>query len=108
MHELATNATKHGALKTADGRLASQLAGARQSEECRPRCRSNGCEDTIAAAEAPKSSGFGRLMLEQLVGASVSGTTVYELGNRRVVWPLNAPLDAIVVANGARNPRQAQ
>ncbi len=93
LHELATNAIKHGALKTANGRLAiswqlGQIDGM-------PSLKLEWREDTMPMAEAPKSAGFGRLMLEQLVGAAVSGTTVYELTKKNVIWQLNAPLDGI-------------
>jgi two-component sensor histidine kinase len=106
LHELATNATKHGALKTADGRL--EVRWEVHEDETPPTLSLEWREDTVAAPEGPTPSGFGRLMLEQLVGTSVGGSTEYELGNRRVVWKLSAPLEAIVGANGVRNNRDAR
>jgi PAS domain S-box-containing protein len=100
LHELATNATKHGALKTTDGRL--EVSWQVLDNEVPPALSLEWREDTVATPDGPKPSGFGRLMLEQLVGASVGGSTNYELGQRRVVWTLSAPLDAIIVANGRR------
>ena len=53
-------------------------------------------EDSVVAGEAPKLSGFGRMMLEKLVGASVGGATEYQVGDGRVVWKLVAPLEGVI------------
>ena len=54
-------------------------------------------EDTVATAGEPRASGFGRVMLQQLIAASVNGTAEYTLGNGRLVWKLRAPLGDITV-----------
>jgi PAS domain S-box-containing protein len=100
LHELATNATKHGALKTTTGRL--EVSWRVHDEDVPPTLFLEWREDTVAKPDGPTPSGFGRLMLEQLVGASVGGSTKYELGDRRVVWTLSAPLEAVIGTNGAR------
>jgi PAS domain S-box-containing protein len=96
LHELATNATKHGALKSAQGRLrvswnVETLNGQRS-------LALTWWEDT-AASVSPTPSGFGRMMLEQLVAASVGGTATYELADRHVAWTLHAPLEAISITS---------
>jgi len=93
LHELATNATKHGALKTANGRL--RVRWQVQEHDPHPSLWFEWCEDTVAASAMPKPSGFGRMMLEQLVGTSVGGTTEYEVADTHVVWRLSAPLDGV-------------
>ena len=96
LHELATNATKHGGLKTADGRLRVRWHVEERNSE------SELClewsEDTVAAPRKGKASGFGRTVLEQLVGASVGGSTEYRFVGNRLLWRLHAPLDGVKAA----------
>ena len=93
LHELATNATKHGLLKSTNGRL--HVRWQIEDGSGQPTLALEWREETTSIVGAPKSSGFGRVMLEQLVGASVGGSTEYDLGDTQVVWKLNAPLDGI-------------
>jgi PAS domain S-box-containing protein len=93
LHELATNATKHGLLKSTSGRLQVRWHVGR--EEGKPTLSLEWREDTTSRPEASKAPGFGRLMLEQLVASSVSGSTEYNLTDTEVVWKLNAPLEGI-------------
>jgi PAS domain S-box-containing protein len=93
LHELATNATKHGLLKGATGRL--HVSWQIEDQNGPPTLALEWREETTSTGEAPKSSGFGRLMLQQLVGASVSGSTEYDLTDTQVIWRLNAPLEGI-------------
>jgi two-component sensor histidine kinase len=94
LHELATNATKHGALKTAKGKLAVQCKV--EPEDGKPVLILEWLEHSATAAGKPPVSGFGRLMLEKLVGAIVEGRTEYQVGGGRVSWKLAAPLDAVL------------
>lgn len=94
LHELATNATKHGALKTAKGKLAVQWKV--EPQDGKPMLILEWLEDSATAAGKPPVSGFGRLMLEKLVGASVEGRTEYQVGGGRVTWRLAAPLEAVL------------
>jgi len=94
LHELATNATKHGALKSGNGKLS--VGWRIEPEDGTPTLTLEWLEDSVVAGDEPQVSGFGRLMLEKLVGAAVSGRTEYEVASRRVTWRLVAPLDAMV------------
>jgi len=94
LHELATNATKHGALKTAKGKLS--VTWRVEPEEGKPTLILEWLEASVATGGKPVVSGFGRPMLEQLVGTSVGGRTEYEVGNRRVTWKLAAPLESVL------------
>jgi PAS domain S-box-containing protein len=94
LHELATNATKHGALKTAKGKLS--VSWKVEPQDGQPALVLEWLEDSVAIDGKPTISGFGRLMLEKLVGTSVSGRTEYDVGNRRVLWKLIAPLDDVL------------
>ena len=94
IHELATNAIKHGALN-ADGKL--EVVWRIDEDGGSPVLTLEWLEDTVVTAERPQASGFGRIMLEQLIATSVSGTADYTLGNGRLVWKLRAPLGNISV-----------
>jgi two-component system, chemotaxis family, CheB/CheR fusion protein len=94
LHELATNATKHGALKTAKGKLS--VTWKIEPLEGKPTLFLEWLEDSVAIDGKPAVSGFGRLMLEKLVGTSVGGRTEYEVGDRRVLWTLIAPLEDVL------------
>jgi PAS domain S-box-containing protein len=101
LHELATNTTKHGALKTASGKLSVKWTV--EPEDGKPTLKLEWLEDSVGAGDRPKIPGFGSLMLEKLVGASVSGRAEYEVGNRRVVWKLVAPLEGVIGATAEPN-----
>ena len=94
LHELATNATKHGALKTAKGKLS--VTWKVEPEESTPTLILTWLEDSVAIGDKPTVSGFGRLMLEKLVGTAVGGRAEYEVADRRVTWKLVAPLDGVI------------
>jgi len=94
LHELATNATKHGALKSGDGKLSVTWRIA--SEDDKPTLALEWIEDTVAKGDGPAVSGFGHLMLEKLVGASVGGRTEYAVAGGRVGWKLVAPLEGVM------------
>lgn len=71
LHELATNASKHGALSTAQGTLT--LTWAARAEEDRSIISVNWREQNGPEVAYPKHVGFGRRLIEQgLPGASVS------------------------------------
>ncbi len=99
LHELATNATKHGALKTAHGQL--RVSWEVKRDAAPPSLSIEWVEDTVADVSAAKTSGFGRMMLQQLVGASVGGSAEFNLASGRLFWKLTAPLDRVVRAGGA-------
>jgi PAS domain S-box-containing protein len=99
IHELATNATKHGALKSANGKLKVVWDVAR--DDGQPTLTLEWLEDTVSSTTPHQPSGFGRIMLQQLVAASVGGTTEYTLADGRLVWKLRAPLVNVTVPNVA-------
>ncbi len=84
IHELATNATKHGALKRSDGvvevvwrRRAS--AGGRHTIELT-------WTERGAALAPPQRSGFGRLLLETLVARALKGSSSLEFDDAGLRW----------------------
>ena len=55
-------------------------------------------EETVEEPDKAKASGFGRTVLEQLVGASVGGSTEYKFAGNHLLWRLHAPLEGVKAA----------
>ena len=101
LHELATNAVKHGALLR-DDKLALAVTWSIATEDREPSLVLTWLEETVPRQPAEAEgipAGFGRTMLEQLVAAAVRGTAHYELTENHVRWSLRAPLQNIVGAS---------
>jgi PAS domain S-box-containing protein len=69
LHELATNATKHGALSTPEGEIAIRW----QLEEFDETIRFSWSETGGPAVMPPQRRGFGRVMIEQIVPRALNG-----------------------------------
>lgn len=99
LHELATNAVKHGALQK-DDKLALVVTWSIATEDGEQSLVLTWLEETRSREPAEgMPAGFGRTMLEQLVAAAVRGTAHYELTENHVRWSLRAPLRNIVGAS---------
>jgi len=86
LHELSTNAVKHGALATPAGRV--QLAWRLADDTLTLNWRERGG----GPVSAPKRRGFGSLLLEQAVASDLGGTTKLEYLPDGVRWEAVAPL----------------
>ena len=96
LHELATNAAKHGSLK-GEGSLALAVTWSIAGDAGEPSLQLDWAERTLPRKQADAArAGFGRTMLEQLVGAALRGETKYDLTETHVRWTLRAPLRNIV------------
>ncbi|MBU2580352.1 MAG: CHASE domain-containing protein [Alphaproteobacteria bacterium] len=101
VHELATNAVKHGALSSASGRvdLCWSIQGADGSETLKFSWKESGGPKV----EQPTSKGFGQTLLRQSIGHGAINppTTTYEADGLRYEFevPL-APLVEEKIANG--------
>lgn len=96
IHELATNALKHGALRTAAGRLAvswSLQAGSSGESTLRLQWQELNSEPTRACAT---QAGYGRELLEQMLPYVLDAKTVYEItaAGAQCTIELPARLDA--------------
>lgn len=90
LHELATNASKYGALSVPTGRvtLSWELAG----ELGEPRSlRLTWAERDGPPVAAPQRTGFGHVVLERMVGASLNGSTSVEFAPAGITWSLEIP-----------------
>jgi PAS domain S-box-containing protein len=88
LHELATNASKYGALSVLGGSVAVQWniepgSGA-------PRFRMSWRERGGPSVERPERSGFGRLLIERLTAEKLDATVLLTFDREGVVWTLDA------------------
>ena len=95
IHELVTNACKHGALRAADGHVTittaldtgvARFKWAEKSEVPTP-----APTQTAQISETP-SGGFGSFLLSKVVAAELQGTATYEINSEGLMFDLNFPL----------------
>ena len=86
-HELATNASKYGALAADTGELA--VTWEREDGEIRIRWRNSGGPPV----DPPTASGFGRVLLERLVGATLNGSVDLDFRPAGLVCDIVFPED---------------
>jgi two-component system, chemotaxis family, CheB/CheR fusion protein len=98
LHELATNASKYGALSRPDGRVVVQWKIEPANEV--PRFRMSWRERGGPPVEAPKESGFGRLLIERLTAEKLDATVLLTFESEGVTWILDAAAaDVLATAN---------
>ena len=85
-HELATNASKYGALASDTGELDGQLEPHR-----RTRCASSGASSGGPPVAQPERQGFGRVLLERLVGATLNGSVTLDFRPEGLVCEIVFP-----------------
>lgn len=95
LHELTTNAMKYGALSIDAGRVA--ITWARTDGEVRLRWE----EEGGPVVEPPSRNGFGRLLLERLVGATLGGTVIMSFPPEGVICEINFSADRLVQVDTA-------
>lgn len=95
MHELATNAAKHGAFSVPEGRVGITWAVGKRAggdEEFAIKW----CETGGPPAMSPKTKGFGSKVLERLAPAALSGESRLILAPQGLIWELHAPREDLV------------
>jgi two-component system CheB/CheR fusion protein len=99
LHELATNASKYGALSRPDGRIVVQWKIEPANEV--PRFRMSWRERGGPPVEAPEESGFGRVLIERLIAEKLDATVLLTFESEGVTWTLDAAAaDVLATANG--------
>ena len=83
IHELATNATKHGALSNATGQVAIQWSSVQGHHEFIWR------EHGGPPVAAPQTSGFGRTLIEKIVPQQLDGRAELQYLPDGVKWTLH-------------------
>lgn len=88
LHELATNASKYGALSVSGGSVAVQWNI--EPESGVPRFRISWRERGGPSVETPARSGFGRMLIERLTADKLDATVLLSFDRKGVVWTLDA------------------
>jgi PAS domain S-box-containing protein len=96
-HELATNALKHGALASDDGRIAAtwNIKGDDFTFVWK--------EKGAATGETAKTGGFGTKVLSSLAPAGLSGTSHTEFEADGMRWTITAPIWAVMEVSADRD-----
>jgi two-component sensor histidine kinase len=98
LHELATNASKHGALSHPEGRLRVSWQGPENG-----RLRMEWVEQDGPPVEAPLRRGFGYLVITQLVPQAVQGMAKLDFAPTGVRWELEFPASHVVKKDEVRS-----
>ena len=88
-HELATNASKYGALAAETGEL--DVAWTRKDGRIRITWRERGGPPVVP----PERRGFGRVLLERLVGATLNGTVALDFQPEGLVCEIEFPAEGL-------------
>ena len=108
LHELATNSVKYGALRDQAGRLriawevvgdggaeggalAAGEAGGGNAEGTGRRFRMAWTERAASPIVPPTRRGFGRIVIERMVRASLNGEVTLDFPPEGLVWRIDAP-----------------
>ena len=95
LHELATNAVKHGALKTETGRLDIHWSVRRAGSDA-PLLVLDWREEGVHGLAKPVRRGFGRELIEQALGYTLRAKTSLSFDNGGVSCHIELPLPAQV------------
>lgn len=93
LHELATNASKYGALTAPDGKVSVVwriIAGPPQ------RFRIEWLESDGPPVMPPRDTGFGSVVIERTVPHSLNADVTHEFRPTGVFWSIELPLESIV------------
>lgn len=104
LHELATNASKYGALSVPEGKVAVQweLTGFGD----RQRFRMSWCESGGPIVTEPTRRGFGRQVIQHIPAQALAGKVTHEFVPAGVRWTLDVPA-AVAVASTSNNATNA-
>lgn len=86
-HELATNASKHGALSTPDGKVSIQWLLNDAGDKVHVRW----CESGGPAVAPPERRGFGHVVIEQIVPRALNGIGRLDFSPAGVNWTFEFP-----------------
>jgi PAS domain S-box-containing protein len=90
LHELATNAAKHGALSTLQGRLS--VTWRVEANGAEKRLRIEWTERGGPATRQPTRQGFGSRLLDRVLGPQINGSTRISFEPEGLVATIEAPL----------------
>jgi PAS domain S-box-containing protein len=91
LHELATNATKYGALSIAGGRVRIDWSAVDGDGAGAPHLRITWKESGGPPVKARKRRGFGSAVMEEVVARALGGEAVMEFDRTGVRWSIDLP-----------------
>lgn len=89
LHELGTNAAKHGSLSNDVGRVSITWALSAQEFEM------SWSETGGPRVSEPKTLGFGSTVIDRMVRASIKGDVLAEFASTGFTWRLRCPVEAL-------------
>ena len=89
LHELATNAVKHGALADQRGKI--RLHWSVTAEPATPEFRMTWSEQGGPPVPAPQRTGFGRTVMERMVAGTLGGRAALAFAPAGIVWTFACP-----------------
>ena len=106
LHELATNASKYGALSNAEGKVrvawvVAQFGGERYF-------RMRWAEEGGPPVEKPQRRGFGRTVLVRLAERALGAKVILNFAPSGLVWMLSAGVGHVIEAAEANEARAAE
>ncbi len=96
LHELTTNALKHGAMSNSDGRITIDWL---ITDEGAPRLRLTWAEQDGPAVTPPVRKGFGSWLMQRGLPNDLAGTVRLDFDPAGLVCVIEAPLAAIAASN---------
>ena len=91
LHELATNAVKHGSLSALSGKVAVSWAIEQPSGEAPERLRLSWIERGGPAVVAPSRNGFGHVVFDRIVARALEGDLEMAFEPEGLNWQLTIP-----------------
>jgi len=104
MHELATNAQKHGSLVSDRSRISLSYAieerGERDQKRLVLRWKEDTGEDRALPEKDPVKQGFGSRLLTQIIPSMLDGESSHRLIGGQLIYELDVPLSAVTPNQG--------
>jgi PAS domain S-box-containing protein len=101
LHELTTNAVKHGALRDEEGRLEVRWDIVPDADR-RPKLVLDWRESGVTMPADVSQQGYGRVLIERVLSRSTGSTTQFTLGPDGVTCRIETPLPPL--PQGGRSP----
>jgi two-component sensor histidine kinase len=106
LHELSTNAAKHGALSVPEGRVSIRW-GTRTDPEQGERLWLRWAETAGPPVVPPTRRGFGTDVTRRLIARALRGAVTFDFAETGIVWHLDAPAANLITrdpigSSGAR------
>jgi len=95
LHELSTNAAKHGALSAAQGRVTISW-GLHRNADDKERLRLSWIEAGGPPVVVPSRRGFGTDVTKRIVSRALRGDVALDFEPTGIVWRLDVPADNLV------------